>query len=388
AFQFKDGLPFPYTQPLGAALGPSAFLGQGVGWDQPSDNKTPRSQQWGLSIQHEFPGRWLVDAAYSANKTDHLVAGAYDFNQLDPQYLSLGLALQNQAPNPYAGRIPGALGGATIARSQLLKPFPYYTAVTVRNPHLGSSVYHAFLLSVERRLSRGVAVLVSYTNAKLISNSVVTPINFGPVEQVGTVGYQNGKYNRAAERSLDPTDVSQRLVVSGIFELPFGAGKLFSASSGAVNKIIGGWQLNLISTMQTGIPVQIRGASNFLADRPNSTGKSPRLDNRTAERWFDSTAFVNPPNYTYGNVGRVMPDVRNPGVVNFDLSAVKDTGIAERLHAQFRFEAFNVLNHRNLGLINGSFSAGTDGFNRSATFGTITSARDPRILQLGLKLIF
>lgn len=388
AFQFKDGLPFPYTQPLGAALGPSAFLGQGVGWDQPSDNKTPRSQQWGLSIQHEFPGRWLVDAAYSANKTDHLVAGAYDFNQLDPQYLSLGLALQNQAPNPYAGRIPGALGGATIARSQLLKPFPYYTAVTVRNPHLGSSVYHAFLLSVERRLSRGVAVLVSYTNAKLISNSVVTPINFGPVEQVGTVGYQNGKYNRAAERSLDPTDVSQRLVVSGIFELPFGAGKLFSASSGAVNKIIGGWQLNLISTMQTGIPVQIRGASNFLADRPNSTGKSPRLDNRTAERWFDSTAFVNPPNYTYGNVGRVMPDVRNPGVVNFDLSAVKDTGIAERLHAQFRFEAFNVLNHRNLGLVNGSFSAGTDGFNRSATFGTITSARDPRILQLGLKLIF
>jgi hypothetical protein len=233
-----------------------------------------------------------------------------------------------------------------------------------------------------------VAVLGSYTNAKLIGDSQVTPINFGGVEQVGTVGYQNGKYNRAAERSLDPTDVSQRLVLSGVFEMPFGQGRRFSSSSRALNKVIGGWQLNLISTVQTGIPVQIRGASNFLADRPNSTGTSAKLDNRSAERWFDTTQFVNPPNYTYGNAPRVLPDVRNPGTVNFDLSVVKDTGLFERLKAQFRFEMFNFMNHTNLGLVNGSFSAGPDGRNRSATFGTITSARDPRILQLGLKLIF
>jgi hypothetical protein len=388
AFQFKNGLPSPYIQPLGAKLGPSAFISQGVNWDQPSDNKTPMSQQWSLSMQKQLPGQWVIDAAYSANKAAHLIAGGYDYNQLDPQYLSLGLSLQDQVANPYAGRVTGTYGGATIARSQLLKPYPYYSSVTVRNPHLGASVYHAFLLSVEKRLSRGVAVLGSYTNAKLIGDSQVTPINFGGVEQVGTVGYQNGKYNRAAERSLDPTDVSQRLVLSGVFEMPFGRGKRFSSSSRALNKVIGGWQLNLISTVQTGIPVQIRGASNFLADRPNSTGTSARLDNRSAERWFDTTQFVNPPNYTYGNAPRVLPDVRNPGTVNFDLSVVKDTGLLERLKAQFRFEMFNFMNHTNLGLVNGSFSAGPDGRNRSATFGTITSARDPRILQLGLKLIF
>jgi hypothetical protein len=258
----------------------------------------------------------------------------------------------------------------------------------VRNPHLGSSVYHAFMLSVEKRLARGMAFLASYTNAKLIGNSAVTPINFGPVEQVGTVGYQNGKFNRAAERSLDPTDVSQRLVLSGVFELPFGKGRKFSSGSSAVDKVIGGWQLNLIGTVQTGIPVQIRGASNFLADRPNSTGQSAKLDDRSAEHWFDTRPFVNPPNFTYGNVARVLPDVRNPGVVNFDLSVVKDTNLVERLKLQFRFEAFNFVNHTNLGLVNGSFSPGADGFNRSATFGTITSARDPRILQLGLKLVF
>lgn len=388
AFQFKNGLPYPYTQPLGSKLGPSAFLGQGVSWDQPSDNKIPRSQQWSLSLQKQLAGQWMVEAAYSANKADHLVAGGYNYNQLDMEYLALGLSLQDQVPNPYAGKVPGALGGATISRQQSLLLYPYYTGITVRNPHLGSSIYHALLVSVEKRLSKGVAVLGSYTNAKLISDSVVTPINFGAVEQVGIVGYQNGKFNRRAERSLDPTDVSQRLVVSGVFELPFGQGKPWGSANRSFNKVISGWQLNLISTIQTGVPVRVSGASNFLASVPNSTGKSAKLDNRTAQRWFDTQQFVNPPNFTYGNLGRVLPDVRNPGTVNFDLSAVKDTTIVERVKLQFRFEMFNFMNHTNLGLVNGSFSPGPDGHNRSATFGTINTSRDPRILQFGLKLIF
>lgn len=387
AFQFKNGLPTPYIQPLGAKLGPSAFLGQGVNWDQPTDNVTPMSQQWNIGIQKQLPGDWLIDAAYSANRGTHLMAGGYAFNQLDPKYQSLGLALQDQVPNPYAGVVTGSLGGATISRSQSLLPYPYYTGITVRNPHLGSSIYHAFLLSIEKRLAKGLAILGSYTNAKMISDSVVSGINFGPVEQVGTIGYQNS-YNRAAERAVNPTDVSQRLSFSGVYELPFGQGKRFAAGNRAANKVIGGWQLNLIGTIQGGNPVIIRGASNFLADRPNSTGKSAKLDNRSAERWFDTTQFVNPPNFTYGNVGRVLSDVRQPGVLNFDLSVVKDTVLRERLKLQFRFEAFNFINHTNLGLVNGSFSPGTDGLNRSATFGTITTARDPRILQLGLKLIF
>ena len=98
--------------------------------------------------------------------------------------------------------------------------------------------------------------------------------------------------------------------------------------------------------------------------------------------------FVNPPLYTYGDLGRVLPDVRTPGTVNFDLSLIKDTIVGERLNVQFRAEAFNVMNHVNLRAPNTSFSAGADGFNRSATFGTITSARDARVVQFGLKLIF
>ena len=120
----------------------------------------------------------------------------------------------------------------------------------------------------------------------------------------------------------------------------------------------------------------------------NSTGVSAHLDNGTSDRWFDTAQFVNPPNFTYGNVGRTLPDVRNPGILNFDISVIKDTTITERLKMQFRGEAFNFVNHRNLGSPNVGFSAGANGLNNSSTFGVITTARDPRIMQFGLKLMF
>jgi hypothetical protein len=140
--------------------------------------------------------------------------------------------------------------------------------------------------------------------------------------------------------------------------------------------------------MQTGIPLMIRGGSNNLADRPNSTGVSAKLDNPTRERWFDTSQFVNPPIYTFGNVGRVLGDVRAPGTINWDLSVIKNTRLTERFNLQFRAEAFNFLNWVNLGIPNTSFTAGADGRNVNGAFGTITTARDARNVQFGLKLIF
>jgi hypothetical protein len=303
-------------------------------------------------------------------------------NQLDPQYLSLGLALQQQVPNPYAGQVPGALGNATISREQSLKPFPYYSAINVRNPRLGSYTSHLFMLSAEKRMSRGLTFLFSYTAGKVISDSLATPVNFGPIEQASIIGYQNGKFNRRAERSLDPTDVSQRATVSLLYELPFGRGQQ------GWNRLIGGWQINTIGIMQTGIPLNVTGANNQRANRPDSTGVSAELDNGTAQRWFDTTQFINPALFTFGNVGRTLPDVRTPGTVNWDLSFIKNTRIVERVNLQFRAEMFNFLNHVNLGIPNTAFSPGPDGRNQSGTFGTITSARDARTIQMALKLTF
>jgi hypothetical protein len=282
--------------------------------------------------------------------------------------------------------VPGSLGNANITRSQSLRPFPYYTNVNVLAPTLGSSTYQAMLVSVERRLSNGLGVLLSYTNGKLLSDSIRTTA-IG-VEVGGNSGYQNGKYNRAAEWSIDPTDVSQRIVVSALYELPFGRGRRWRSANAFLDQVIRGWQLNIINTMQTGNPLSVGGANNFLADRPNSTGVSAKLEDRTPARWFDTTRFVNPPNFTFGNIGRTLPDVRGPATINFDFSATKETTLRERLRLQLRGEAFNVFNHVNYRNPNVSFQPGASGVNISGNFGVITAARDARIMQVALKLIF
>lgn len=386
AFQFRNGLPYAPTPPGGRTLGPSVWLSTGVSWDEPY-KKTPMSQQWSLALQRKLCKTWVIEGTYTANHGTRLVSGGYDYNQMDPKNYSLGLALQDQVDNPYVGKIPGNLGGAKITRQQSLRPYPYIAGISVRSPHQGNSSYNAFQLSVNKRMAHGVSLMVSYTNGKLISDSVQIPLNwFG--EQANVTGYQNGKYNRRAERSLDPTNVSQRMVVSGLFELPFGKRKRIHSSHAWVNYIIGGWQLNTISTLQTGVPLIVTGANNNLANRPNSTGVSAAIEDQTQYRWFNPQAFVNPPTYTYGNLGRTLPDVRAPGVINIDASIMKDFAIRERLKVQFRAEAFNMPNHVNLGFPNAGFTAAKDGTNGNTNAGRITSARSARNGQLGLKIIF
>jgi hypothetical protein len=381
AFQFSAGFPTPLLQPAGSALGPKGFLGQGVSFDE-SVGTTPMSRQFSASLQHQLPGKVLLDVSYSGNQGNHFTAGSYNLNQLDNQYLPLGLALQDQVPNPNAGKVPGSLGNATITRAQSLLPFPYYQGISVRNPRIGNYNSHLLIVSVEKRMSKGITFMVNFTGGKIISDGMGSPVDFGNIEQANEIGYQDGKFNRRLERSVDPTDVSKRAVVSLLYELPFGKG------AGMVNKLIGGWQVNTIGIMQTGIPVIIRGANNFLASRPNSTGVTANLDNPSAAKWFNTDAFINPPNYTFGNIGRALPDVRGPGTFNWDLSLIKNTKIHERVNLQFRAEAFNFMNNVNLGLPSGGFSAGPNGKNNSGTFGTITSARDARNIQMGLKLLF
>ena len=342
AFQFSQGLPSPPIPPRGAALGPSAYESQGVNYVQPH-GRTPYSQQWTLTVQQQLPGGFLLESGYSGNKGTKLVTGggttanggaggAYDLNQLDPKYYSLGLTLQQQVPNPYAGRVSGIFGGATITEQQSLRPYPYYDTISVTTPREGSSIYHSLLMNVEKRMSNGLVMLASYSFGKLIDEptSVTLPGQAGSDQVNGGTGYRLGRFNRRLERGLDPTDSANHFVFSGIYELPFGTGKHWKAPSGVVNSLIGGWQVNSVLVMQNGLPLIVRGASNFLADRPNSTGKSARVQNPTRFQWFDTSQFVNPPAFTIGNTPRTLPDVRAPGTVNIDFSIIKNTRIHER----------------------------------------------------------
>ena len=382
AFQFTEGFPHGFAESPGASAGPGARLGQSVSLREP-DATTPITQQWNASIQHQA-GKWFLDMAYAGNKGNHFSANGYNLNQLHPDWRSqLGQSLFDRVPNPNRGLVPGGLGGRTITYEQYLRAFPHFSSVGVRNPRMGNYISHQVQFNLKRPLSDGLLLHFAFTGGKKISDSTQIPVNFGPVEQVNENSYQDGLYSRFLQKSIDPTDVSKRAVVSVLYQLPFGQG-----SGSALNKLIGGWQINSIGTMQDGVPLVVRGAENFQANRPNSTGQSAKLDNPTAERWFDTGAFVNPPDFTYGNVGRALPDVRGPGTMNFDLSLIKDTFVGERLNIQFRAEAFNFLNSVNLRNPNTSFRAGADGLNASGTFATIAAARDARVVQFGLKVIF
>jgi len=385
AFQLQNGPPF-IDQPLGAALGPGAFLGSAVTLEE-THRGTPYVQQWNFGVQRELPGAWMIEGVYAGNRGIHLYSSGYQYDDLDPRYLSLGLSLQNQVPNPLAGQIPGALGAATVSLRQTLLPYPQYSSVLVMNPLGGASTYHSFQARALHRFGGGLTFLASYTDAKLITDNEASPLAF-----VGSINnnpaYQAGKFNRRIERAVDPTDIAQALVISSAYELPFGRGKRVPIQNRIFNAVLGNWNLSGILTLQGGLPLVIRGASNFLADRPNSTGVSAKLSDPTRYAWFNTAAFVNPPNYTYGNVGRTLPDVRGPGLKNLDAALLKNFPVRENITVQFRAEAFNLANVTNLGMPNSTFVPGLQGTNVSSAFGTITTAYSARSCQLGVKILW
>jgi hypothetical protein len=240
-------------------------------------------------------------------------------------------------------------------------------------------------LTAEKRYAKGLSMLVSYTNGKVIDDSYSNAGSSG-----ATGDFRIGRLNRHMDRAIDQDDISQRMVVSAVYELPVGKGKpLLGNAHGVVNQVLGGWQVNSITTAQTGHPLAVRGANNFALSWPNVVG-SPTLhgDDRGVLKWFDTSVFQNPPNFVVGNAPRQLPDTRGPGMVQMDFSAFKNFHIKEGKQLEFRAEAFNFLNHVNLNDPSVSFSPNSAGVNTNASFGRITSSMNARSVQLGLRLSF
>jgi len=383
AFKLSEG-PTSILQPLGAEGGPSAFRGQGVRF-QAMAEPTPYVQQWNLTLQREIVRHWVVSVGYAGNRGVHLFGANYNMNQLDPKYFSMGLKLQDQVPNPYYGQITsGTLSGKTVTQGQLLNPYPDYLSIYTLSSHGAASTYHAFQLTAERRFSNGLSALVSYNNSKLINDA--SSSNAG---SSSNPDYRIGRLDRRGERSLDENDIPQRLVVSAVYELPLGPGKPW-LTGGVAAAILGGWQLNGIFIYESGGPLVVRGANNFTGiNRPNLVG-DPNIpeDQRTAAKWFNTSAFANPANWTIGNVPRTMPNLRGPAYDNLDMSVFRNIRITERVKLEFRVEAFNTFNTVVLNNPNTSFTPNAAGVNTNPNFGTITSSMNARRLQFGLRLVF
>lgn len=365
-------------------LTPDAGLGQGV-FSVDGDLGSGYAQHWNLAVQQVFAHDFSLELAYSGSKGTHIGIPETNLNQLTVAQLAIGAPLLQQVLNPFFGQLPpsSSLGGPTISQAQLLRPFPRFTTVSLFRSNVGNTIYHGLRLSLEKRFSRGLWFLVSYTRSKLIdeaSSVFDASILTGPVANFPVAD----SFNRRLERDVSTGDIPNAFVASWTYELPFGPGRRWHPR-GLAAKFAAGWQLTGVITLQSGLPIAVSQATNFNAfagfgtQRPNCLADlALPSGQRTTAQFFDVAAFAVAPQFTLGSCSR--NPMRGPHYRNADLAILKHTPISERFGLEFRTEIYNLTNTPPLGAPNAVLGA--------AGFGSITSAGDPRVLQLALKLSF
>jgi hypothetical protein len=319
---------------------------------RPFDFPAAYSQQWNFTVDRQV-GPMHVEVAYVGNKANKLMANR-NINQ------------------------PLPAGGSLNSR----RIFSGCGNITFQEPR-GNSIYHSLQTKVEKRFSHGHMFLLSYAWAKAIDDSDSTQLS----TTSGTGNLQDQR-NLRAERSRSFQDVRHRLVLSYLYELPFGRGRaLFTDASPVIDKIVGGWQINGIAFYQSGRAFTISspsdhsntGSSNI---RPNATGITPHLpsDQRSPQRFIDAAAFAIPAGFAFGNTARNVGT--GPSQTNFDVSVFKDFTLGgEGRRLQFRAEFFNILNTPQFQIPSRTFN--------TPQFGTITETiNDNRDVQLALRLIW
>jgi carboxypeptidase family protein len=303
-------------------------------------------QEWNLDTQYSITPNLVADIAYVGNK---------------------GTKLPDAIPINEAVPGPGSI--------QSRRPYQNFGSITYRDSE-GYADYDGLQTRLERRFSNGLSFLAAYTFSKTINDQSLYETDTGGPQDIR---------NLASEKGLAPQDVRHRFVMSYVYELPFGRGKHFGGSAtGALQQVIGGWQVNGITTLQSGQPfTALMGFDN--ANVGDGTARPDEVANpnlprgqRTPTRWFDTGAFVAAPFGTFGDASR--NNIIGPGFNNFDFSALKSFRLGEERRIEFRTEIFDIFNHTNFTTVGNVINTGS--------FGQLTASRDPRIIQFGLKLLF
>ena len=296
-----------------------------------------------------------------------------------------GQVMQQRVPNPFFGTIPrsSSLGDPTIPVAQLMKPYPRYTTVSLYRNNVGNTNYRGVTAKLEQRFSRGLSYLVSYTRSRLMDDASAVfdaSILTGPVANVPVAD----SFNRRLERDYSTGDIPHVFVASAVWDLPMGTGRA-RQGRGVIGALASDWTLATVVTLQSGIPVAVTQTTNFNAfagfgtERPNLVG-DPQLpsDERSTSQWFNTAAFAVAPQFTLGSSTR--NPVRGPAFRNVDVALSRRVPLRTGTSIELRAEAFNLLNTPPLGNPNAVLGA--------ANFGTITTAGDPRVVQLAVKLLF
>ena len=367
--------PFPFglQLPPGASGGLSTFLGRGASFFN-EDPLNPYMQRWSFSIQRELPGRILLETSYVGNRGTKLAANR-NFNATPAKYLSTLPSrdqpaidfLSAQVANPFFGiaEFAGtALGNQKVSRANLLRPYPHFSDITANLPG-GYSYFHSLQTQVEKRMSAGLTFQASWNYSKFMdATSYLNPTDPRP------------------EKVISPNDRTHRLVVSAIYELPFGRGRSFLGNARGITSVaLGGWQVQGFFEGQTGAPL---GFGNAIFNGNLHDIELP-LEQRRVERWFNTDAGFNrnPQQQLASNV-RALPSrfngVRADGINNFQLSAFKYFDITERFRLRFMVMAVNAFNHPQF--------AAPDTTPTSTLFGKISNTASEREVFWGLKLVF
>jgi hypothetical protein len=303
---------------------------------------TAYAQQWSFDVERQLTTNLLVDVGYRGNKGTDLPL-SYNPNQ----------------PLPGTGNAG--------------RPFQNFGNITYYQDN-GNSNFNSLQMKLEKRMSKGLSFLASYTYGKSIDEGSGTASGSD-----ASGGVQNSRNQLSGERGLSDFDVRNRLVLSPIWDIPFGAG-----GRSITAKLIQGWQLSGIFQAQSGRPFTANESGNISltlqnADRPNVVaGCNANSGPKTVNEWMNITCFSLPTSGTFGDAGRNI--LTGPGLVDLDFALMRMFTITEKMHLQFRSEAFNLANHPNFQQPNAT--------QNSASFGKITAtSEDNREIQLALKLI-
>jgi hypothetical protein len=373
--------------------------------------KTAYMEQYNLDIQRQLPGGFFADVAFAGSHGVHLANDNPNVyaDQIPDSYITQAsiqaaagepIAIDQKianpmvSPNPSIGNGPGQ--SPTILAGQLDRPFPQLTNLQLAQYGCCGSTYNSLQATVTRRFQGGGTLLVAYTNAKLLSNTD-TQTSWLENGATGGVGQVQDWNNLASEKSVSSQDVSQRLVVSYVLDLPFGRGKMFLNSFGGVaNRVVSGWGVDGVTTFQRGFPLKISWAGPATAlenaglgvgnIRPSVVAGCDKTGNRSLTSWFNTACFAAPPQWGYGTESRVDDQLRADGINNFDFAIFKRTTIAERFGLEFRTEFFDLFNHPQFGFPGTNFIAGsTNGFGQVTSTNT---GNNPRLIQFALKFVF
>jgi len=303
-----------------------------------------RAIHWNVTVEQALAANLLLNVAYVGTHGSRLT------NQWDA----------NRAINP-------SLPGTPIAR-----PNVGFGAINMAGS-IGTSDYRSMQVQLVRRTGSGINLIAAYTLAKAVGNT--DGGNFGSTYSANLI---QDIFDLDAARSIQSFDIRHRLSTSVQYDLPF-----FDRGSGLARHVLAGWQVDAIITAQTGIG----NAVNYDNDTSNTgVGSWPDMianpvlprSERSVQRWFNTAAFVAPPPGRFGNSPRLS--FHNPGLNSVDFMIGKRVLVRHGISAVFRAEFFNLFNHTNFIDVDNSLT--------SPGFGSITSAADPRIIQLGIKVSF